>query len=281
MTFDDHLRDSLTDDRWALPVAPDTLDRVRRARDRRRRVRTGAAVLATAGVVGAGAVLLGQAPAGQGRQVVLPGSEASPTLDPAVSLVASCATAPAGRLPGSDYTVRSARDWFVTREQSDAFFRTYSAPSPGPDAVAPSPQPGGPQSDHLVSALTAGGVPGAEGLRRDEAQSGTRNSPQLEGTLPDGRPLLVSRTRLQVPASTSGYYASDTEDSSKDVTVEPVPGTDCVALLLAPTTHRTALVQVVTPDGLSTGWSSEQVPLATLKEWAFAAAQWETAHPNG
>jgi hypothetical protein len=40
-------------------------------------------------------------------------------------------------------------------------------------------------------------------------------------------------------------------------------------------------VQVLAPDGTSTGWNSETIPIAQLKAWAFAAAQWATAHPAG
>ena len=287
MNLDDLLRDTLSDDRWALPVPADTLSAVRRKRALRRRTKTVGAVLATAGIVTTAALTLPLA--GSDHQVVLPGDGPTATLDPAVSLIASCSSAPAGRLAGSSYVVHSARDWFLTKDQMDAFYRTYREPSPAPDALVPSPQTSGPQTDHLLAALAAGGVPGADNLHRDEAQSGSRNYPELGGSLADGQgPLAVGRSHLATPQNIAGYYGSDTEDSSRDVIIEQVPGTDCVALLLqahwpAPGESRPtfALVQVVTPSGLSTGWSSATISVAQLKTWAFATAQWETGHPTG
>jgi hypothetical protein len=169
----------------------------------------------------------------------------------------------------------------MTKAQSDAFFRTFVEPSPKPEDSVPSPQPSGPGTDRLVAALTAAGVPGAAALTRDEASSGERGALALEGRLPDGRELSVNQTpRMKSPFTTSGYYGSDTDDSSKDVAIESVPGTGCAALLLGPSARYSySLVQVVTPDGISTGWVSATIPLAQLKQWAYAAAQWETTHP--
>lgn len=272
MSFDDHLTDVLRDDRWALPVSPETLPAVRRRRSRRRAARTTLSVLAVAGAVTGGPLLLdgGGAPA---RSVVQPlATPVAPT---------GCSAAPAGRLEGSDYVVRSARDWWMSKATSDAFFATYQQPSPKPEDTVPSPQASGPGTDRLVAALTAAGVPGAGVLDRDEADSGTRGSLTLHGKLADGRTLFVGRLHGLFPYTTSGYYGSDVDDSSKDVVIEDVPGTGCAALLLAPKgdINRFAQVQVMAPDGLATSWSSPDVPLAQLKQWAYAAAQWETAHP--
>ena len=83
------------------------------------------------------------------------------------------------------------------------------------------------------------------------------------------------------PSTISGYYGSDTDDSSKDVVIEDVPGTGCTALLLASTLpgNRFALVQVMTPAGRSFGLSSQTIPLAQLRSWAYAATVWLDAHP--
>ena len=271
MNLDQLLHETLTDERLALPVPPGTLDRVRRRRRTRQRlVVTGTSVVVLA-TVGAALALL---PGGStGRAVVA-------STPPATT---GCDASPAGRLPGSSYVVSRARDWFMTKPQSDAFFHTYVQPSPDPADSVPSPQPSGPQTDRLVAAMTAAGVPGAAGLGRDEATGGDRRSIQLEGVLADGRDLLVARTQATYPFTTSGYYASDTEDSSPDVVIQDVPGTGCAGLLLAekPGATNSSLVQVVAPDGLSTGWSSRSVPLSQLKQWAYAVAAWETAHPTG
>ena len=275
MNLDDLLRTSLTDDRWALPVPADTLDRVRRSRARRRRARVTAAVVSTGALVAVGALLVGGGSA-PSRSVLQPAAAA-----PSVG----CAAPPAGALPGSDptYVIRSARDWFMTKAQSDAFFRTYNQPSPEPRDRVPSPQPSGPLTDRLVAAVVAAGVPGAENLGRDEAEGGARGSFSLQGALPDGRHLFVSRNQSLFPFTTSGYYGSDTADSSKDVVIEQVPGTACVALLLESRDATNApftLVQVMTPDGVSTTWGGGSYPLAELKGWAYAAARWETEHPS-
>lgn len=272
MSFDDHLRDVLHDDRWALPVSPDTLPAVRRSRARRRAARTTAGALAVVGAVTGGALLVSGSDGPAARSVV------RPLVTPPVP--SGCSAPPAGRLEGSDYVVRSARDWFMTKAQSDAFFRTYAQPSPKPEDTVPSPQASGPGTDRLVAALTAAGVPGADALDRDEADSGTRGSLTLHGTLPDGRTLYVNRMQTLFPYTLSGYYGSDTEDSTRDITLEDVPGTGCEALLLP--AHRPdtlALVQLMTPSGITTGWNSSDIPLEQLKQWAYAAAQWETEHP--
>jgi hypothetical protein len=265
------LHDALHDERLALPVPADTLHAVRRRRNRRR---TAGAALAGVTAVGlaVGSVALAQGPSGTTPSRLAEAPVAGPH---------GCATAPAGQLEGSDYVVRTARDWFMTKAQSDAFFHTFSEPSPKPEDTVPSPQASGPGTDRLVAALTAAGVPGAAGLARDEASSGERGALSLEGRLPGGSELHVGQTpRMKSPFTTSGYYGSDTEDSSSDVVIETVPGTGCAALLLAPSARYSyALVQVVTPDGISTGWTSPTLPLAQLKQWAYATARWETTHP--
>ena len=262
------LHDALHDDRLALPVPAHTLTAVRRRRNRRRTAATVLSTAAAVAVVATGAALAQGSPT-KGRADRL--AEAPP------AAASGCATEPAGQLQGSSYVVRSARDWFMTKAQSDAFFHTYSQPSPKPEDTVPSPQASGPGTDRLVAALTAAGVPDASSMKRDEADSGQRGSLQLTSSH-----LSVGQSRTLYPFTTSGYYGSDTEDSSKDVVIETVPGTDCAALLLMPPTgseKHFALVQVMTPAGVSTGWSSDTIPLAQLKQWAYAAAQWETTHP--
>ncbi len=277
MNLDDTLRDTLADDRWALPVPADTLSAVRRKRARRQRTRVGGAVLATAGMV-TGGVLVATA---------LPGSGSDPARSVIRPLSApeavGCAAPPAGVLPGSNppYTVKSARDWFMSKAQSDAFFTNYNQPSPRPDARVPSPQPSGPGTDRLLSALEAAGVPGTETLDRDEADSGDRGSYVVKGALADGRQLNVYRQRLLFPMNTDGIGS---DGSSRYVTVEQVPGTGCAALVFTGTPAipgSTGFVSVVTPDGLGTAWNSATIPMAQLKAWAYAAAQWETTHPAG
>ena len=270
MNLDQLLTDALHDDRLALPVPADLLDVVRRKRRTRQAFGvTGASVSVVAMVAGAVAL----APGGSQGTALVGSTPPAPA--------AGCDAPATGQLEGSSYVVRSARDWFMTKARSDAFFHTYIQPSPKPEDSVPSPQPSGPGTDRLIAALTAAGVPGADALHRDEANSGQRGALELHGTLADGRELEVVSSRTLFPFTISGYYGSDTEDSSKDVVIEDVPGTSCAALLLAPKPgmSSSALVQVVTPDGVSTGWSSSSVPLAQLKDWAFAAQRWLDAHP--
>jgi hypothetical protein len=270
MNLDQLLTDALHDDRLALPVPADTLEQVRRMRRRRQALGVTGISLSVVAVVAASVTL---APSGSHRTATV-GSTPS-------AVAAGCDAPAAGQLEGSSYVIRSASDWFMTRAQSDAFFHSYNEPSPKPEDTVPSPQPSGPGTDRLVAALTAAGVPGADTLDRDEADSGQRGALELHGTLPDGRELQVSQSRTLFPFTISGYYGSDTHDSSKDVVIENVPGTRCAALLLDPKPggSNSAVVQVLTPDGVSTGWGSPTIALAQLRAWAFAAQRWLDEHP--
>ena len=270
MNLDDLLADALHDDRWAVPVSPDTLPAVRRARARRRAARTTVGALAAVGAVTGAVLLLPGSRGDQGRSVVRPAATPPPP--------SGCEAAPAGRLPGSDYVVRSARDWFMTKTVSEAFFATYRQPSPKPGDTVPSPHATGPGSDRLVAAATAAGVPGADQLDRDEADSGDRDSPSLKGHLADGRELTVYRRPLGTPLNRDGIGIDGSEPNTS---VEDVPGSSCAALLFVgnPGQPGGYFVMVATPDGTSTTWGSQDIPLAQLKQWAYAAAQWETEHP--
>jgi hypothetical protein len=265
MNLDDLLRDSLRDDRLALPVPADTLDVVRRMRRRRQRLTVATASAGTLALVGIVVVLApggGAAP----RAAIVPGAPStSPT-----------------PIPGSTpaYYIRNARDWFLTKAQSDAFFAGFQEPSPKPADSVPSPQSSGPLTDRLVAELQAAGVPGVESFRRDEADSGQRGSLSLAGTLPDGRQLTVNRYPTRYPINLDGIGV---EGSAKYVTVEDVPGTADAALLIPPHMPGSgsgSTVAVLTPEGLDTGWSSATIPLAQLKAWAYAAARWASDHPT-
>ena len=278
MNIDDLLRDALHDDRWALPVAPDTLSGVRRKRAKRQRTRAVGAALA------AGSLVTGVALAA----TQLGGSQRS-SLQVGASVPSSgCDVAPpATPIPGSTpaYPIRSARDWFMTKAQSDAFFHTYNEPSPGPDARVPSPQASGPLTDRLMAELVGAGVPGTETLQRDEANSGLRGAPELHGKLSDGRDLYVGRSKALFPTNLGGLFGdAEVKSESADV-VEMVPDTGCAALLIPypaqPGYPTSAGVEVITPDGYATGWNSQTIPLSQLKAWAYAAARWATAHPAG
>lgn len=272
MNLDDLLRDTLTDDRWALPVPADTLSAVRRRRVLRKRTRVLGAALASTLAVGAGAIAMTQS-----------GGEQRSTLLPAAVPFSGCDVAPPAQpLPGSNpaYVVSSARDWFLTKEQSAAFFDSYRQPSPAPGDSVPSPQATGPGTDRLVAILTAVGVPGADALDRDEADSGDRGSPSLHGHLADGRELNVYRRILRFPLNRNGIGM---DGSERLTTVEDVPGTACASLVFTgiPDQQGGGFAATVAPDGTITTWNSPQVSLAQLKTWAYAAAQWETTHPVG
>ena len=270
MNLDDLLADALHDDRWALPVSADTLPAVRRSRDRRRAVRTTAGALAVVGAVTGGALLLGSSGGDPGRSVVRPLATPTPS---------GCEAPAAGRLEGSTYVVRSARDWFMTKTVSEAFFASYQQPSPKPGDTVPSPHATGPGSDRLVAAATAAGVPGADQLDRDEADSGDRDSPSLKGRLPDGRHLSVYRRPLGTPVNRDGIGM---DGSEVNTAVEDVPGSACASLVFTGNPGQGGgFVTVAAPDGTSTTWGSPErdISLAQLKQWAYAAAQWETAHP--
>jgi len=87
----------------------------------------------------------------------------------------------------------------------------------------------------------------------------------------------VSRGRALYPVDTAAIAGPFPETAS----VEDVPGTACAAFIYTglPKVPGGHAVQVMAPDGTTTGWLSETIPIAQLKAWAFAAAQWADAHP--
>ena len=70
MNLDDLLRDTLTDDRWALPVPADTLPAVRRKRTHRQRRSAALALTSAGGAVGA--IMLVASALGGGATATLP-----------------------------------------------------------------------------------------------------------------------------------------------------------------------------------------------------------------
>ena len=156
MNLDDQLRSALHDERLALPVPAHTLDVVRRKRRTRQVLGVSGASLSAVAVV-AGAVAL--SPSG-GTRVAQVGTT------PSTTVAGGCDAPAAGQLEGSSYVVRSARDWFMTKAQSDQFFSHYDEPSPKPQDTVPSPQPSGAGTDRLVAALLAAGAPGVDRLAR-------------------------------------------------------------------------------------------------------------------
>ncbi len=267
MNLDDLLRDTLSDDRWALPVPADTLPAVRRKRTQRRALATIATATGAAATVVALALTVGGS-GGTEPIVSLPATAAGPSTPTPI--------------PGSTpaYTPKTARDWFLTGVQSDAFYAGYQQPSPRPGDTVPSPHATGPLTDRLLEEIEAIGVPGASGLDRDEAESGNRGSIQLQGKIASGQDLYVGRRPLTAPINTNGIGS---DNSEKRTTVEDVPGTEQAALVLRPDltspTPRSSTVFVCTPSGQVTVWSSTTLSLAQLRAWAFAAAQWADAHP--
>ena len=270
MNLDDLLRDTLTDDRWALPVPVDTLPAVRRKRALRQ------ARLAVAAVAGTGATVAMLA-------LILGGSGVSPaTLEgpaSAASAGPSVAASPMP-IPGSTpaYYPQTARDWFMTDAEQRAFLRHYVEPSPAPEDTVPSPQATGPLTDRLVAAMVAAGVPDAERLQRDEADSGRRGSITVHAKL-DGAGLYVNRLQLPYPWGLQSR-SSDTDPLPPAAVVEDIPGTDAsLAAYPSEDDAGRGLVVVISPTGIFTGWSAP-LPLAQLKAWAIAVAQWEAEHPT-
>lgn len=265
MNLDDLLRDTLHDDRWSLPVPADTLPAVRRKRARRQATRAATAVLAVGALVIGGVVVGGSLPGGEPS--VLRPAQAGGTPTP---------------IPGSTpaYTPLTARDWFMSDAEQQAFFAGYQQPSPGPDYRAASPQPRGPLTDRLVAALDAAGVPEATGLERDEADSGIRGNITVHGTLPGGHSLYVMQNPLSFPLSLQPR-SGDTDAIPPAVPVRDVPGTPYAYTVfgVSPGVLHTNVV-VVTPEGLSTGWSAEGVPQEQLTQWAIDTARWMFDHPE-
>ena len=260
MNLDDQLRDALHDERLALPVPSGTLDVVRRKRRHRQALGVSAASLSVVAVVSAAITL---APSGG---------------TPRASVVGASTPASATPIPGSTpaYYVRTARDWFLSQADYEAFLTTFVEPSPKPEDRVASPQPRGPLTDRLAEAMTAAGVPGVDGLARDEANSGVRGDINVHGTLPSGASIWVSRRQATFPTTTQPR-SDDTSPLLPAAPVVDVPGTADAAVVYQPS--WCTCITVVTPDGLMTDWNSKDTPIAELRAWAFAAARWDAEHP--
>lgn len=266
--IEDLLRDTLTSGDWDLPVRPGALEDLRyRRAAHRRRTAAGAALggLALVGAVVAGVSLLPD------HQVQL-------------------ATYAAGGVPAGSpapgisptWVPQTGRDWLLSQQDADAFWSAHTRPSPRPgQSVVESPAPLGPQSEALLSDVQAAGLPSGAQLRREDAVGGQPDAPAVHVTLPDGTPVEVERSWAQGPMP---YVWQDGYDHS-DARVVDVPGTSTAGVVYAQfgygfgsgylhdTSHG-----VITVDrgGVLTMWAAPSgVPLETLKQWAFAAAQHE------
>ncbi len=270
MNLDDLLSDALHDERLALPVPPDTLTRVRRARARRQRARAVGAVAATSSLVLAGVLVSSSIGPTTPSSSLQPGAGGA-------AVASGCNVAPpATPVPGSTpaYPIQTARDWFMTQAQNDSFYAGFQQPSPGPGYYAASPAPAGPGSMRLREEVIQGGVPGTSQFTLDDVANGRRGNLAVYVSLAAGDRVYVGREPAIAPYNTEA-------DANASAQIEDVPGTGCVALL-----HRESpgqqvrSVTVVAPDGWTTLWVSETVPLAQLRTWAFAAAQWASSHPE-
>ena len=262
MNLDDLLRDTLADDRWAVPVRPDALDRVRRSRAARQRRMTALALTGSAAVVGVAVLLTGQLGGAGQRVVQIPGASTAPS--------AASPTPLPGSTPGLYLT--TGRDWFFDGEAADRFYATWIQPSPGPGAFVPSPAPLGPLSEHLADDVRAAGVPSDAQLRREDSSGGQVGETYVWVTLADGQTMYVYRSQLKAPVNLDGNGG---EGNPRGI-VEDVPGTGSALMIWPQPLDRLPIssnVVVVDHNGVATGWNSATIPLAQLKAWAIAAAQ--------
>jgi hypothetical protein len=270
MNLDDLLHDTLHDDRWALPVPADTLDRVRRSRRHRRQgFALAGSGLSVAAVV-AGAALVGSLSGGRGASLVpysdgLPAGSAAPMISP-------------------DWVPQSGADWLMTNAEYDAFYAghtkaPYPSPGPGQSRVA-SPAPFTQKSADLLAEVQAAGLPAGTTYRREDSPGGDPDETAVHVTLPDGTPVEVSRRALDGPFA---VHQAGGDGVNAGATEVAVPGTDDSAALYPDFGYGFGLrdrgqgahgVNVVTASGVLTSWAAPDViPLATVRSWAFAAAQ--------
>lgn len=280
MTLEDQLRDSLssarTDERWAVPVSPDALDRVRRLRRRRQR-RTAVLSVAACAALAGGAVLVITALPGSRAQLGTSASGGVPEGSPAPGITPA-------------WVPTSGRDWLLSNEDYAAFEASHPrgpAASPGPgEGRVPSPAPLGPASAELLSYVQGAGLPGGATLRREDAPGGDPDSTIIHVTLADGTPVAVIRRQLARPFA---YHQYAGDGVNAGATLEDVPGTTSAAAVYPAYGYGFGKsysfdaqgnnveghgVNVVTRSGVLTSWAAPHaVPLATVRGWALAAAQ--------
>ncbi len=262
----DLLRDTLHDERLALPVPAGTLDVVRRKRRHRQRLTVAGTAVCALGLVGgalAATSLLRHPSASLSTRYAAGGvPEGSPV--PSVS--------PA-------YVPSSGRSWILTPSEWATYRSAHTQPSPPPgQSVVPSPAPLGQQSADLLADVQKADLPDGFTDRREDSVGGQPGAAAIHVTLPDGTPVEVFRSQLVEPQSTE----QNGPGSDPDATIVSVPGTTSAAALFPDygygfpgrndsTAH---MVMVVTRGGLLTQWVAPgSVSLDTLKTWAFAAAQ--------
>jgi hypothetical protein len=263
--IEDLLRDTLTSPEWDLPVRPGAMADLRRRRRTHRRRTAGAAALGGLALVGAGVAGVSLLPSHQvqlGTYAAggVPEGSPAPGISPA-------------------WVPQTGRDWLLSQADADAFWSAHTRPSPHPgQSVVESPAPLGPQSEALLGDVQAAGLPAGAQLRREDAVGGQPDAPAVHVTLPDGTPVEVDRTWAQGPMP---YVWQDGYDHS-DARVEDVPGTSSAGVAykefgygFGPAYGDTSRgVITVSRGGEWTTWAAPStVPLATLRAWAFAAAQ--------
>jgi len=274
--IDDLLRGSLHDDRWALPVPPAALDRVRQGHRARRRRKT--AVTATC-IVLAGGVAVSASNIGLGDRDRVDQFAASPR---------GTVTAP---IPGISpaFTPATGREWILSLAELDEFIRTHTGPA---TAAFPYPEPAKDPSitqASLLASIQEAGLPA--GTRFMDAPEGNRA--RIKATLPSGVQVDISRTRASSPftyaKSTLGQQAPS-DDVRPDI--QDVPGTTSTVAIDQHALYGfaddapgavdtdgdgapdTSCVTVVNDRGLVTAWCAyASVPLVDLTRWAFSGAQ--------
>ena len=255
MNLDQLLTDALHDDRLALPVPADALQRVRRMRRRRQRLTVAAASAGTLALVGGGVA------------VVSTMASSSPA---AVSSYASAGVPDGAPAPGITpaFVPASGRDWLLTDAQWKTYDATHTHPSPAPgQSTVHSPAPLAEQSAVLLSEVQQAGLPEGASFHRDDSSGGQPGVAALEVTLSDGRHFMVIEQQLQAPFN----YEGAVENPNKGAAVFDVPGTSSAGV----TFPSAPSVVVVSRGGISTSWYASDVgpTLAELRAWAIAAEQ--------
>ena len=256
MNLDDLLRDTLADDRWALPVPVDTLSVVRRKRALRQRTRVvgAAVVLALTGIGGAA--------------LISPGSGPSAHLTPyAAGGLPEGSPAPGISPP---FVPESGRDWLMNRSQWQAYdaMHTHPSPAPGQSSVH-SPAPLSSQSENLLFEITHAGLPADSRYTRDDSSGGQPGVAVVQAQLPNGVHLYIVEYLLQEPYNYEDSQLTVAEAAK--IRVTDIPGTSSALLTWA----GTASAFVVSRGGVATTWAVSQgdVSPETLWAWSTAAEQ--------